>query len=271
MDESFRQMRIAVVVTGGSSGIGLSIVQRFLKLGYRTTSLDKDSDANVMASRQLIGSDGAFEALDIDIADSDAEDTLLSLLVNQDADRLVAINNASVRHKTNWMSESRISWLEQSDAALWGSFAIARATIRACLERGMSGSVLNIVSPVAHLVANQSPAYHASKAGLEALTRYFAVHGQRSGARVTVNSLSPGLIVQSRHLDRYRSQDSAEWRAICNSYLPGGKPGTEEDVAAAAEWITSPSAAFVNGACLTLDGGGTVQDQLLVLNAFAKR
>lgn len=259
------------IVTGGATGIGKAIARELAESGHRVLVVDSDQSALSEAIDQFRRDSLAAIGLELDLLSDSAVSTLNEALGGLEFEWLGLVNCASARLKRDVLSETHDSWAREIQLSGWVPFVLSRLVAALVRQRDISGSVVNLTSPLSHLVGGQSPAYHAGKAALESTTRYLAVHLPRTGARVTVNAVEPGLVVQDRHLDRFNSASSAAWRDLCESYLPRGEVGSDSDIAETVAWLLSPSARFVNGATIVVDGGGTIQDQLLTMKHYAER
>jgi 3-oxoacyl-[acyl-carrier protein] reductase len=132
------------------------------------------------------------------------------------------------------------------DTNLSAAFRLTRRALRPMI-RNRYGRVVNIASIVGGVRGNAGQAnYAASKAGLVAMTRTVAAEVARRG--VTVNAVAPGLI------------ETGMSEAIAENLLehvPARRAGTPEEVAECVRFLASDGAAYVNGVCLTVDGGLT--------------
>ena len=256
-------MRVSLV-TGAAVGIGFAIAERLALRGDSIILIDIDPDSLDRAVRKLRARSLAATGVKLDLLAENLEAEVAEALDLTPIDWLGLVNCASTRTRTSMESETRDSWTDQLHLSAWAPFALSRFVVSQALKRGIGAGVVNITSPLARLAGDHSPGYHAAKAALESTTRYLAVHAPRLGAKVTVNAVEPGLIVQDRHRDRFDDDTSRDWKRICEDYLPLGVVGNERDIADAVAWLLSPEASFVNGATIVIDGGGTVQDQLLL-------
>lgn len=256
-------MRVSLV-TGAAVGIGFAIAERLAVQGDTVILIDVDPDALDRAVAKLRARSLAAAGFKLDLLAADIEAAVAKALDLTSVGWLGLVNCASTRTRATMESETRDDWMDQLQLSTWAPFALSRFVVSQALERGIGAGVVNITSPLARLAGDHSPGYHAAKAALESTTRYLAVHAPRLGAKVTVNAVEPGLIVQDRHRERFDDGVSKNWRRICEDYLPLGVVGNERDIADAVAWLLSPEASFVNGATIVIDGGGTVQDQLLL-------
>jgi 3-oxoacyl-[acyl-carrier protein] reductase len=119
------------------------------------------------------------------------------------------------------------------------------------IERGR-GSIITMASSAARLPVGAPVAYAAAKAGVIMLTRHLATEVGRHGIRV--NCLAPHTILTDEIRQRMPDQMQREWAA----QVPLGRLGTPEDVAMAALFLASESAAWITGVTLDVAGGRIV-------------
>jgi len=257
--------RIAIV-TGAGSGIGLGIVAELLSEGYYCCVIDSNSNLQSAVDSLLLrfGSRGRF--ICDDTSDWESASRIFEKLINEGLLPTLLVNNVSPREKNNIYEETEESWDNTVDGSLKSCFTYSREFVKS-LNQGQTASIVNIGSVCAELSTHQSPSYHVSKSGVEALTRYFAVEAKLLGYQVTVNCLRLGLIVQDRHQERYSEDSNREYRKKVSMYLYGeDNEGSEQDVAKAILFLAGESSRFINGATIVLDGGGSIQEHLSLVN-----
>jgi 3-oxoacyl-[acyl-carrier protein] reductase len=131
-----------------------------------------------------------------------------------------------------------------------GTFYMSRAFGRALVEEGNGGSIVNISSIGGKMMAANTAAYAASKAGIHALTS--AMSGEMGRHQVRVNAVCPGII------DTYRMDDVPRgevWDALIAKQVPLGRHGTGEDIAYMVVYLCSDQGAWITGQLYTVDGG----------------
>jgi NAD(P)-dependent dehydrogenase (short-subunit alcohol dehydrogenase family) len=137
------------------------------------------------------------------------------------------------------------------DINLFGTFRTARAFQTHLAARG--GTLINIASMYARFGSPRNPAYGASKAGVEQLTKSLAIAWAPDGIRV--NAVAPGFIVTEQSA---RSRADPAHVASVSARTPLGRWGEPGDIAGTVLFLASSASRFVTGACLPVDGGYSV-------------
>ncbi len=235
-----------VVVTGGSRGIGASIVGDLLAQGARVASLALDEDP------LRAKTPGLFHAR-CDVGDPSSVDAAVAAVLGEFRSVGALVNNAGVYPTTNWDRISPQEWGQVVGTNLTGTFLCTQAVCRALVDQGRGGSVVNIGSTASRVARPGTAHYAASKAGIEAMTRVLALELAPHGIRV--NCVVPGLIAtESARRHSAGKAGQAELRAKL-ARVPLGREGSARDVASMVMYLLSDAAAYVTGAAMVVDGG----------------
>ncbi len=145
-------------------------------------------------------------------------------------------------------------WRNVVDIGLIGVFSMCHVFGRLLIDQGHGGSIVNISSIGGKMLAPNTSAYAATKAGLHALTASMAREvGQY---QVRVNSICPGVI------DTYRIDDigrGEHWENLLRTFIPLQRAGTGDDIAAMALFLCSDQGSWITGQNWNVDGGSCVQ------------
>jgi NAD(P)-dependent dehydrogenase (short-subunit alcohol dehydrogenase family) len=240
----------AVLVSGGSSGIGRAAVRRFLEEGGRVYLCGLDAD-EVRSTVGELSSLGPVDGMACDVGHEDDVARLVDAAEAALGSIDVLINNAGIAHKDAFLEMDVAEWDRILQVNLRGMFLVAQAVARRMVTRG-SGVIVNMASTNALGGEELFAHYNASKGGVLQLTRTMAVELGRYGIRV--NCLCPGFI-------RTPLNDAISDEAFVATYerdkIPLGRAGTPEEVAAAYAFLASDDASFIHGEALVIDGGQT--------------
>lgn len=231
--------RRTVVVSGGTSGIGLSIAQGFVQAGARVVATGS-SEARLAEARTHATASLTFQRLDV--RDAAAVTRFFAGLERLD----VLINCQGVaRPDAEWEEDT---FLDVMDINLSSAMRLSRAAFP--LLRQSRGSIINIASMLSYLADETVPAYTASKTGIMGLTRALAHKYGRDGVRV--NAIAPGY----HRTDMTKALWSVpEHEARIGERSALKRWGTTEDLVGPALFLSSPAAEFVTGVTLPVDGG----------------
>lgn len=240
-----------VLVTGGSRGIGLATVRRFLEEGSRVFFCGLDA-GEVEATTNNLRELGQVSGIACDV--SDEED--VALLVENAGSALgavdVLINNAGTAYKDAFLEIPPDHWDRTLAVNLRGMFLVAQAVAKRMVAERREGAIVNMASTNALGGEADLAHYNASKGGVLLLTKTMAVELGSYGIRV--NCLCPGLI--HTPLNESLAGEAAMTVYERNS-IPLGRRGRPEEVAAAYAFLASEEASFIHGEALVIDGGQT--------------
>jgi len=240
----------AALITGGTTGLGRAMAERFLDEGASVVITGRDASLGAEAETAL-GSRGAIRFLRADAADPDqaraSVDETVSLLGGLD----VLVNNAGIGVQAGVLDTPLDAYDRVMDVNVRGAFVYAQAAFPHLEAR--SGVMLHVSSDAGVLGEEDIGIYSVSKAALIMLSNMLAIEGGRRGVRS--NAICPGDTAPGmRHMgppgeDR-PEDDPATW-----IQPPLGRIGEAMDVADAAVFLCSDRAGFVNGVALLVDGG----------------
>lgn len=228
-----------VLVIGASrGGIGASIARAFQVAGATVaiTGVEAAPDeADV----------GRFAYTQLDVTNTAAVEAFAAAHPHVDA----LINCAAITKRGEEMAPDFFSHV--LDVNLTGSLRCAKALHPGLKAAG--GKVINIASMYARFGSPKNPAYGASKAGVEQLTKSLAIAWADDGIRV--NAIAPGFIVTEQSA---RARQDENFVASIEARTPLGRWGDPQDIAGAALFLASPASAFMTGTCLPVDGGYSI-------------
>lgn len=228
-----------VVVSGGTSGIGLGIAKGFTSAGASVIA-SGSSVGRLAAAREEVREGIRFERLDV--RDKQAVDSFFA-----DLDQLDILVNCQgvARPDAEWDEET---FLDVMDINLNSAMRLSRAAFPLLKKSG--GSIINFASMLSYLADESVPSYTASKTGIVGLTRALAHRYGHDGVRV--NAIAPGYHRTDMTKALWSVEDSAS-RIAERAALK--RWGTVEDLVGPALFLASPAATFVTGMTMPVDGG----------------
>ncbi len=242
----FRRKR--VLVTGGSSGIGLAISEAFERHGAHVILVSRD-EARLRRAADAVGGMGlggcSYHAADV----RDAE--ALAKIAEEEASRGgidVLVNAAAGNFPAPFHAMSDNAWETVIDIVLNGTANVTRAFQEQLMAKP-DASILNIVAGYAWTGAPGVSHSGAAKAGVLNLTKSLAVEW----APVRVNAVSPGPIAGTEGMKRLA--DDLGMGGVVEKSVPMGRLGNADEVAQACLFLSSPGASYITGSCMVVDGG----------------
>ncbi|WP_428928958.1 SDR family NAD(P)-dependent oxidoreductase [Marinibacterium sp. SX1] len=240
-----------VLVTGGASGIGLGIVQRFLDEGANVAVLDLQPAFAERHGDRLLAMTG-------DAADEGVVTGAVAETVERFGRLDVMVCNAGVIAINPVIDMDFAEWKRVTELNLHSVFLGARAAARQMIAQGAGGVIVNAASGAARRGAANLAHYCASKAAIVSLTQSLSIELAPHGIRV--NSYTPGHIETPFWDDiaagfaRVTGQSPEEVIDGFRASVPAGRFGTPADVAAAVSWLVSDDAAYVSGQAIAMNG-----------------
>ena len=235
-------MTKAVLITGGTSGIGLGISLGFQSAGY-------DVIATGVSAEETEATRNLFPGLDCRVLDVTCQEQITTLL--NDLSHLdVLINCAGVILRAN--QEHTAEGFEKAlDVNLNGTMRMCYAAKQ--LLTASQGCVINTASMLSFFGSGYVPAYSASKGGIVQFTKSLAIAW--APEHIRVNAVAPGWIKTTLTQPLY--EDEVRSREI-TARTPLNRWGIPADVAGPALFLSSEQAQFVTGVVLPVDGGYSI-------------
>jgi len=180
-----------VVITGASSGIGEACALVFASRGAKIVLAARRAERLAGLVEKIEAQDGAALAVTTDVTDEAAVENLFKQALDTFGSVDVLINNAGVADSTPITEMSFDTWRQVIDTNLTSAFLCSRAAMRAMQGQG-HGRIINIGSISARVPRADSPAYTASKWGLDGLTRSLAIDGREHNIAASI--FHPGIV-----------------------------------------------------------------------------
>jgi NAD(P)-dependent dehydrogenase (short-subunit alcohol dehydrogenase family) len=241
---------VAVVVTGGGTGLGKAIASEFARLGASIVITSR-KDEHLEAGRDAMAALGAdVLTVPCDIREPDSIAAMFDAAVDRFGLPGVLVNNAAANFPVPAEDMSPNAWRTVVDITLNGTFFVSREFARRHLAAGTPASIVNVGAAYAWTGGPGFAHSAAAKAGVKNLTETLAVEWGPYG--IQVNGLVPGLFPHEDmtadiqgNLARTSDKDACQ---------PALRVGQRQELGWAATFLASPFARFISGHTLVVDG-----------------
>ncbi|MFM7920895.1 MAG: SDR family NAD(P)-dependent oxidoreductase, partial [Planctomycetaceae bacterium] len=249
-DDLFSVSGQAVLVTGGSRGIGRAIAEEFSRRGAQVVICSKSQDSVDEAVSQMRAAGMEVEGLVCDVADEQQIDSTVAaaLELRGRIDTLVNVAGVNRRKRAETVTAEDYDFI--LDTNLRGAFLMSQRVGRHMIERGGGGIQINIESLNTWMPLKAVLPYAMSKFGMQGMTRGLALEWGRHGIRVT--SLAPGFVLTDLTRGLWSDEGMQAWNRV---NAPLGRLGVPADMAGTAIFLASQASAFMTGQTLYVDGG----------------
>lgn len=237
-----------VVVTGASRGIGAAIAkelanpQRKIYVAYRSK---KEAAEEVV--KQCIELGAEASAIELDVTNEDTVTTVFESIFKEERSIDVLINNAAIVRDAPLLGMEERDWQDVIDTNLTGIFHVSRVVGKYMVMR-RRGRIINVSSVVARYGGRGQANYVASKGGVEAFTRALAI--ELAPRKILVNAVAPGVV----ETDMSQEVINEHKEKILDRILLG-RTGTAEEIAKVVSFLAGPSATYITGQVINVDGG----------------
>lgn len=242
-----------ILITGGGTGLGRGMAERFLELGASVTICGRREDVLQRTASEL-GAKGAIRAIACDVRKQEAVEAMMDAIWS-DGPLDVLVNNAAGNFIARSEELSPRAWESVIGIVLMGTLHCTTACGRRWLKSAHRGTVLSISATYAPVGSAYVVPSAVSKAGVEALTRSLAVEWGNRGIRM--NAIAPGPI--PTHGAFSRVLPLPELETVAKERNPLGRFGTVEELANLAAFLVSDGSGYINGEVIRMDGGELLQ------------
>jgi NAD(P)-dependent dehydrogenase (short-subunit alcohol dehydrogenase family) len=238
-----------VVITGGGSGIGRVMAERFSAEGARVVVADIVGDRAAEAAAAIEAAGGRALALRADVTAAADVDRMVNAAEEGFGAVDVLVNNAYSCEGDNVALMDDETWERDLRGVVTSAFLCSKRVLRSMIDR-QTGVIVNIAS-VNGLAYVGNEGYSAGKAAMINLTQSIAVRYGHYGVRCV--AIAPGSIATTAWHERVEREPDIFERLV--KWYPLRRVGTPEDVASAALFLASDEASWITGTVLRVDGG----------------
>jgi NAD(P)-dependent dehydrogenase (short-subunit alcohol dehydrogenase family) len=241
------------LITGGGTGLGKGMAQRFLELGAEVYICGR-REGVLAATVEELSAKGKIHALPCDVRDLEAVERMIDSIW-KDGPLDILVNNAAGNFIARTEELSPRAWESVIGIVLMGTLHCTMACGRRWLKMERGGTVLSISATYAPVGSAYVVPSVVSKAGVEALMRSLAVEWGNRGIRM--NAIAPGPIPTQGAFSRVVPLPQLESLALERN--PLHRFGTVEELANLAAFLVSDGSGYINGEVIRMDGGEFLQ------------
>ncbi|EOQ64349.1 hypothetical protein F935_01116 [Acinetobacter calcoaceticus ANC 3811] len=236
------------IITGAASGMGESEAIAFAKQGAKLIIADLNLEQAKQVAEKIINAGGEAFAFQVDVTLFDQLQQLVEFTLEKFGRIDVLLNNAGIFDKyTNSLDTTEELWDRIFAINVKAVFNLSNLVLPKMIEHG-SGAIINIAS-IAGLVAQMGGAsYTASKHAVIGYTKHLAAVYSKHG--IKINAICPGTIRTPMTAKMLETRPTDK--------IPLDRFGEASEVAELAIFLASDEARFMNGSCITIDGGYTI-------------
>ncbi len=245
-----------ILVTGGGSGLGLTMAKRFAELGATLAICGRTPERLSSGAAEIMQTGNGREVLTFpcDVRDYAAVEKMMTAISAQAGLPHILVNNAAGNFLAATEELSPGGFEAVVKIVLNGTFNCTQTLAKLWIAKKSPGTILNIVTTYAENGSAFVVPSACAKAGVLAMTRSLAAEWGAYGIRL--NAIAPGPFPTEGAWKRLFP--SAEFGEQYKKRIPLGRFGEHGELANLAVFLVSDAAAYVNGECVTIDGGEAI-------------
>jgi NAD(P)-dependent dehydrogenase (short-subunit alcohol dehydrogenase family) len=243
------------IVTGGARGLGLSMARALARQGVHIGLVDLLEDVTT-SGEELAREQGVrCTGVTADVTSQTDLAGAFAGLAGELGSPSLLVNAAGITIWGDSLDVPRETWQKVIDVNLTGTFLACQAFARIGRDQGHGGAIVNISSMSGQVVnvPQHQASYHASKAGVDMLTKALAVEWAEFGIRA--NAIAPGYFLSdmTRQFTEANPELATRWRAM----IPAGRMGEPSDLDGLVVYLCSDASAYLTGQTVVIDGAYT--------------
>lgn len=258
----YKMEKKVIVITGGSSGIGLQTISQLSdNENIHVISFSRSEDKIKTALKET-GNRKNVTYVRGDVTSIDDCQKLAEQINREHAKLHGLVNNAGVLTKGGMEDIDYEKWKYNLEINLNGVYLLTRSLLP-MLKKANGASIVN-VSSIAALKPGSSVAYSVSKAGLDMLTEFLA--GDLAPYNIRVNSVNPGLVRTPIHINNKIFENIEDYEKLLKNAVgryPVNRVGEPEDIANLIEFLLSDKSSWITGSIMKIDGGAMIYNDLI--------
>jgi len=254
LDSIFGLAGHRALVTGASSGLGIEFAEALASAGADVALVARREDRLEEVARGLEAHGTRVAVVAADLAAAESIPAIVERCEQAIGPLDILVNNAGVMDPVRAEKVTLERWVRLVDVNLNAVFLLCQEFARRCFQRGGGGRIVNVGS-IFGSVASSNPglaAYAASKGAIGMLGRQLAI--EWGGRGITVNTIAPGYFPTELNAEDFAKPGVRE---RVQAFIPLGRLGRPGELSAALLFLVSPTASYVTGSTVFVDGGYT--------------
>lgn len=247
-------MTRVAVVTGGASGLGLTICQHLARAGHQVAVLDLDGPAAKTVAAGLSSTGAQAMAVEVDVADRPSVDAAFDRVREDLGPPQIVVTSAAITGFTPFEDITVDVWNRYLSVNLTGTFHCIQSAIADMVAAGW-GRVVTISSAAGQTGTARQGHYSATKGGVIALTKAVALEYASRG--ITANTIPP-FAVDTPALRGQQSNRNLPKTEHIARMIPAGRVGVPDDIAATCAFLCSEAASYLTGQVIAPNGGAVL-------------